>query len=173
MDIDGKGSSWRHCCKGRSLVTHVALFTLSTAMFSALFSLLCQFLLCQFQSTYSVFVIRNWKNTNFVPIVPKWPSVTKRDLGEPAGTEFLLIHEIRLSVILKNYQDTCLKLYQFFVEDNYHRCTSSHYLHLLLMWIILLLCSYSYKLFNSHWILSFMLNCNWGQIAPNCYYVLL
>ena len=38
MDVDGKGSSWRHCRKGAEHVTHVALFTFSTAMLLALFS---------------------------------------------------------------------------------------------------------------------------------------
>ena len=41
MDVDGKGSSWRHRRKGAEPrhVTHVALFTFSTAMLLALFSL--------------------------------------------------------------------------------------------------------------------------------------
>ena len=47
MDIDGKGSSWRHCCKGVEphQVTDVALFTFSTAMLLALFSLVWWYIL--------------------------------------------------------------------------------------------------------------------------------
>ena len=68
MDVDGKGSSWRHCCKGVEHVTHVALFTFSTAMLLALFHFIFSTPHTQYRYTLTSGHTQTHMDTDMVPL---------------------------------------------------------------------------------------------------------